>query len=230
LSVLQSLPSLPALADVARTARPSGDDSYVVDNDALIRLGDGSPARGRARLRLLLADERERKPISGPVIKPASVRLATIRDEPAILDLLLADLAENASKVATPSISQIMRQVEPGTRQQGAFVPVIDGDDAKPVAVAILHPQKWWWSDTIYLSETVMYVAPEARKGHAGRDLLQYECWLSDQMSAEIGQRIFVLAGVTATRRGRTKLRLYSRHMNPVGGFLIYPAIDGMTL
>lgn len=205
------------------------DDGYHVDNDALIRLGRGDIAKGRARLRLLLADERERRPINGPVAKPDSVRLATIRDEPAILDLLLADLAENAEKVAPPSISRIMAMVEVGTRGRGGFCPVIDGPKG-PVALAVLHPIKWWWSEATFIQEVVMYVSPEARSGRAGADLLDYECWLSDQMSEAAGHRVFVLAGVTATQRGAAKLRLYAKHMNPIGGFSIYPAVDGLTL
>jgi hypothetical protein len=216
-----------------QTSLPSPDNAaegYFVESDVLIRLGQGSIDKGRARLRLLLADERDRKPITGPVEKPANVRLAGIRDEPAILDLLLADLEENATRVAPASISRIMQSVELGTRQRGGFCAVIDGKDGKPAAVAILHPTSWWWSDEVFISEVVMYVSPEARNGSAGSDLLQYECWLSDQMTASLGHTVFVLAGVTATHRGAAKLRLYWKHMNPVGGFCVYPAIKGLTL
>lgn len=204
-------------------------DGFLVENDALIRLGGGSIDKGRARLRLLLADEQERRPISGPVEKPQNVRLATIRDEPAVLDLLLADLEENATAVAQPSISRIMQQVEVGTRGRGGFTAVIDGDNG-PVAVAVLAPTLWWWSTSVFLQEIVLYVAPEARGRHAGADLIRFECWLADEMSRNIGCQVFVMAGVTATRRGTSKQRLYGRQMNPVGAFYIYPAIEGLSL
>jgi GNAT superfamily N-acetyltransferase len=208
---------------------PTSRDGYLVETDTLIRLGNGSIDKGRARLRLLLADEQERRPISGPVTKPENVRLATIRDEPAILDLLLEDLAENASAVAPVSISRIMQQVEVGTRGRGGFTAVIDGADGSPIAVAVLAPEKWWWSDALYLREIVLYVSPEARRARAGSDLLQFECWLADEMTRASGHQVFTMAGVTATRRGAAKLRLYGRYMNPVGGFFVYPAIEGLT-
>jgi hypothetical protein len=48
-------------------------------------------------------------------------------------------------------------------------------------------------------------------------------------MTRASGHQVFTLAGVTATRRGAAKLRLYGRYMNPVGGFFVYPAIEGLT-
>jgi hypothetical protein len=183
-----------------------------------------------AHLKSLPPEDRPaRATIVGPVAKPANVRLATMRDEPAILDLLLEDLAENATAVAPPSISAIMRNVEMGTRSRGGFTGVIDGI-AGPVAVAILIPTTWWWSDSVYLQEVVLYVTPSARKRHAGADLLRWECWLADQMTATAGHQVFVLAGVTATHRREAKERLYERHMNRVGAFMIYPAIGGLSL
>lgn len=162
--------------------------------------------------------------------KPDNVRLATIRDEPAILELLLADLEENATAVAPASIKRIMSQVEVCTRGKGGFALVIDGDDG-PVAVALLHPAHWWWSDQTYLQEVVLYVAPEARRAHAGADLLEYEKWLSDEMTkASGGNRVFLMAGVTGTKRLAAKERLYERHMHRVGAFMIYPPIESLSV
>jgi hypothetical protein len=203
------------------------DDGYLVSNETLIRIGRGSIGMGRIRLRLLLADERDRAPISGPAVKPAGVRLATEADEPAILKLLLEDLAENADRVAPASAERIMECITLGTRAKGGFVLVIDDEAGHPIATAILGTDQWWWSDQLFLREIVLYVSPRARSGHAGSDLLNYEKWLSDQLSAAYGHRVFLLSGVTATQRGAPKMRLYARHMNPVGGFFVFPAIEG---
>lgn len=203
------------------------DDGFYVEAETLARIGGGDVAKGRAELRLMLADRREQKPHNGPTAKPDRVRIATIRDEPAILDLLLADLAENAEHVAPVSIARIMSNVTVGTRHRGGFCLVIDGPDGQPWAVAVMNAIQWWWSSESFLSETSMYVAPEARQTTAGADLIQAECWLSDMLTeSNGGKRIYVLAGVTATKRTRSKLRLYERSMNIAGGFCIYPSAD----
>lgn len=202
---------------------PSLPDAYTVPPETVARLG------GPAQVRLLLADARARAPLSDRVEAPASVRLATIRDEPAILDLLLEDLDENATKVAAISVSRIMAQIHMGTRQKGGFVGVIDDADGQPIAVAILIPTEWWFSQSVFLQEVVLFVSSAARKGNAGRDLLQWECWMAGRMTDDLGYQIFVLAGVTATQRGSAKMRLYGRKMNQVGAFYVYPAIEGST-
>jgi hypothetical protein len=213
-----------------RQLRPSPDDKgFRVDPAVLIRLGDGSLDKGRAQLRLLLADEIERLPIKGPVRKPGGVRLAVEADEPALLRLVMEDLAENATQVAPASEARILENLQVATRGKGGFCPVIDGADG-PVALALLVPTQWWWSTNFFLSETFMYVSPPARRSRAATRLLQYECWLADTMSVELDEPIFVLAGVTATKRQRAKMRLYRRHMNQVGGFFCFPAIEGLSL
>jgi hypothetical protein len=159
------------------------------------------------------------------------VRLAGPRDEPAILDLLLADLEENASAIAPPDIKRITSLIEVGTRKRGGFTLVIDGKPGQPVAVAILTPDSWWWSRATFLREIVLYVAPEARNARAGADLLKYECWLADRLSESQGERVYLLSGVTGTKRIDAKMRLYSRSMNQVGAFYVYPALDvGLSL
>lgn len=165
--------------------------------------------------------------ITATVTCPANVRLAGTRDEPAILDLLLEDLEENAKTIAPISLSRLSGLIAYATRGHGGFALVIDGDDGQPVAVAILQPDQWWWSDQVFLREIMLYVSPPARHGHAGADLLAYEKWLADSMSEAQGERIYLLSGVTGTKRLPAKLRLYGQHMDPVGGFFCYPSIDG---
>lgn len=207
------------------------EDGYLVENDALIRLGGGSIEKGRARLRMLLADERDRKPIVPPTLKPDGVRLATIRDEPVILDLLIDEIAENGSKVAPPSVRRILDQVEMCTRAKGGFCGVVDGPDGVPWAVVVLVPTPWWFSDHPFIEEVALYVAPSARKTRAAALLIEFEKWLSDQMSQAAGHTIYLLAGVTASKRYESKVRWYSRHMNILGVYGIYPPVaEGLDL
>lgn len=202
---------------------PKPDDGFYVEADTLARLGGGDVAKGRAELRLMLADRRERKPNNGPTAQPENVRIATIRDEPAILDLLLADIAENAKLIAPISIKRIMEQVTTGTRHRGGFCFVVDSPIGQPWAVAVLSPVKWWWSDNLFLSETSLYVAPEARHTTAAMDLLQAERWITDEMTAAVGYQVYSFASVSSTYRNHSKLRLYLRGSNPAGGFTVYP-------
>lgn len=195
-------------------------DAYTVPPDTVARLG------GPAKVRLLLADARLRAPLPERVEKPESVRLATIRDEPQLLDLLIDDLNENATGVALPSIERIMGQIHTGTRGKGGFVPVIDGPNGID-ALAIVQPNEWWWSKDLYLFEVVLYVRPEARKSRAAADLLDYQRWLGQEMSDQMGYRVYSMAGVTAVRQVREKCRLYRRHMTQVGAFFISPPIPG---
>lgn len=210
----------------SRNPSPDQPDGYFVEPEELIRLGGGDAAKGRAKLRLLLADQRERAPINGPVARPENVRLATIRDEPAILDLLLEDVEDNGVHVAPISVGQILKNVQVGTRARGGFCPVIDGDDGYPVAVAVLVTVPWWWSERIYIQDVVIYNSPKGNHPGAGKDLWTYQCWLADQMSESVGHRVYAIAGVTATQRREAKVRMLGRSMNVIGATAIYPSVE----
>jgi hypothetical protein len=197
----------------------SQPDAYTIPPETVARLG------GPAQVRLLLADARPRTRTSERVERPASVRLATIRDEPDLLDLFLEELAENGAHVAPPSIERIMQHIHLGTRGQGGFVPVIDGDGAL-AAAAIIIPTEWWFSKDVFLQEVSLFVRPEARRTHAAADLLTFQKWLGQEMSDAAGHQIFALAGVTASRHAMGKCRLYRRHMSQVGAFFMSPSVE----
>lgn len=205
---------------------PPPDVGYLIDNDDLIRLGHGSLEKGRARVRLLLSDARDRAPINGPVDRPANVRLATIRDEPALLDLMLEDLNDNAVHVAPTHIPQIMQHIQRGTRGQGGYLPVVDGDGGEPVAAGLFLLTPWWWSDWCYLQDIFFYNSPAGKRPHAGNDLMKFGCWLADQLTRESGRRVFAFGGVTATQRRDAKSRMLARSMNIIGTVGIYPAVE----
>lgn len=207
----------------------SQPEAFTVDEDTLKAIGGGNAAIGRGRLRMMIADARAPLQHDGPVERPNTVRLATEQDEPAVLALLLEDLAANATTVAPPDNDSLLRHIRSGTRGKGAFVALVDDAEGVPAAVTIIQPTAWWWSQTLFLQELVLYVSARAPRA-AASDLLRFECWLSDQMTEVHGERIFVLAGVTGAHRWESKLRLYRRHMNPVGGFCIYPSIPGLDL
>jgi len=200
------------------------EDGFTVSAEHLRRLGRGDIKAGVRQLRLILAAETERKPIRGPAEKPATVRLGTEADETAILDLLLLDVVENAAHIAPASPEQILAQIQIGTRQKGGFVGVIDGEDGAPIAVCILHPCQWWWSDQIYLGDVVNYIHPDHRHSRHVDDLLEFEMWAADAMTAQYGHRVYLQCGVLGTKRLHAKLMLFWRRFTEVGRAYLYPA------
>lgn len=201
-------------------------ETYIIRQDTLSRLGDGDPLRGRRRARLLIADMLQHRVIDGPTTMPEQARIAGPDDEEALVDLLELDVKENAAMIAPASRERLLQLVQTCTQQRGGFCPVVDDAKGRPIGLAILLPMQWWWSTGWFLSETVMFVHPGSRHKRAGAVLLRAEKAIADAMSEKLGERILLLAGVTATQRGDAKVRMYRRHLNPVGAFFCYPSIE----
>lgn len=195
----------------------------VITAEQLMRLGDGDRDAGLRQLRLIIAAETERKVSKGPTAKPSNVRIAGPEDEAAILSRLLEDVAENAAHIAAPSETRIMAHIRAGTRREGGFVGIIDGSDGQPAAICVLVGAQWWWSDEWYLFEVCNYVHPDHRRSSHIDDLIDFERWLADEMSAQYGRRTYLLAGVMGTRRLRAKIAMYWRRMTEVGRAYLYP-------
>ena len=68
-------------------------EPLIIEPHVLTDLGAGDSAAGAKRLRLLIADARDRKPVVGPTERPQSVRIAVRSDEAALEDLLALDAA-----------------------------------------------------------------------------------------------------------------------------------------
>lgn len=200
------------------------DGSLVVTPEDLARFGNGDVERGRRDLRMMLAAERQQKISDGPVARPASVRVAGPADEAALLELLIADLRENAVHVAPIDEASVMAVIQACTQRKGGLAGVIDGPDKKPVAVVVLLPNKWWWSLGWYLQETVTFVHRDHRKGHAFDDLMMFAKWASEGMSKISGYRYYLLCGVLGTNRMRAKVLSYRRKFAQCGAFFVWPS------
>lgn len=196
---------------------------YLVRDDQLAMLGDGDAKRGRAVLRALIMDEREPRRSAGPTPRPLEVRVAGPQDATAVHDLLMVDLEENAAAVAPIDRDEIWTKVRHGLAEQGAIIGVIDGPEGRPVATIGLFMDRWWWSQAWHWVKVWDFVHPEHRQAGHGAKLIQFACWVSDEMTRNFGYRVYTLSGVLATRRARDKVRLYRRHVTPVGAFFLYP-------
>lgn len=203
------------------------DGSLTVSVEYLTAFGGGDPAEGRKQLRLLLMNhmERDRSSYStGPARSPESIRIATPRDEDALMDLVRIDLLANAAHIAPLDEERILAHIQTGTRRRGGQVGVIDGPDGKPVAVSVLIPQQWWWSSGWFFQELVNFVHPAHRNSHHAEDLLDFTKWQSDRLSKLMGYRCWLLCGVLGAWRIQSKIALYRRKFMQAGAAFIYPA------
>lgn len=215
--------TLTAVPETAPIGQPQSDGSLLITAEQLARLGNGDAKRGRRELRLLLEAERDYPVFSGPTEKPASVRIATPKDEKDVLELILCDLRENAEKIAPIHEDRIMEHIQAGTQKKGAIVAVIDGPEGKPVAVCMLLPGQWWFSKAYYLQEALNYVHPDHRKTKHIHDLIQFERWVGDKWSKDAGFRVYTIFSVLGTKRVREKTILYKRKLAQSGSLFVYP-------
>jgi hypothetical protein len=201
---------------------------FIVDPVVLAELGHGDADAGATFLRMAIADMRERKPINGPTARPDGVRVAVRSDEPAIEELLAMDAAENAAAVASYSAADVQDLIRPCTRETGkGLIGVIDGPDGDPVALVVLGVAKWWWSSAFYLCEQVTFVHPDHRSSRHAQNLVLFARYAADKMTEDMGQRVFLMHGVTATNSADRKVRFLGRFSNYVGSFFIYPHPKG---
>lgn len=201
------------------------DGSLLITKEQLEAFGGGDAAYGRKELRSLLANCTNREVFSGPTREhPKSIRMATPDDEPAILDLLLLDLRENAEHIAPIDSNKVLECIRAGTRGRGGVTAVIDDDAGTPIAVVILHPCTHWWSQAPYLFEIVMFVHPDHRRSRHVDDLLQFERWAADYETALSGTRWLLICGVLGAWRVQAKIALYRRKFWQAGSAFVYPA------
>lgn len=210
-------------APAAPSSATLPDGAMVVTPEQLARFGGGDAKRGRRELRLMLAQEREREIATGPTDRPPTVALATPADEAAILALLRIDVAENAAHIAAPDDERMLALIRTATQRKGGFAGVIREGGAI-VAVTILVPAQWWWSRQWMYEDVVTFVHPRHRASRHVDDLIDFQKWVSDRMSAEFGYRTFVVSAVVATRRAWAKIALWRRKFQQSGIFCVYPA------
>jgi hypothetical protein len=218
---------------IARFPKPEAvtneDGGVYVSRDTLEKLGGGAAAQGRRDLRLFLASytQAPAAPPTGVPKKPANVRFAKEGDEPALLELLRVDIQENAEAVAPMDDEKVLQVIQVGTRFRNGFVGVIDGPAGHPVALIVLHPIQWWWSQAWYFGEVVKFVHPDHRRSHYNDDLDAFGRWISDQQTRRFGYRVYYLCGVLGTRRLRAKMLSYGRKFCQVGAAYLYPPPPG---
>lgn len=199
------------------------DGSMLVTVEQLERFGNGDAEQGRRELRLLLALERDGPVLSGPVERPQNVRIAGPQDEPALVALWMQDLRENAEHIAPIDENKVLENIRAGTRRRGGIVACIDADGA-PVALLVLLPQQWHWSNGWFMQEMCLYVHPDHRRSKYNNDLLTFAKWSTDNMAKGMGVPFYMLCGVLGAWRVRAKMAFYRRKVALAGSVHCYPA------
>ena len=198
------------------------DRGYYVHAATLEKLGGGDAKAGRRVLRSILELETSHQPINGPTERPPDVRVATEVDEEGVLALLRLDFAENARHVAPLDEQRIKSFVYSATRDKVATLGVIDGPIGV-VGMVYLEPEVWWWATEWYVAERLTYVHPDHRSGQRVASLIKFARSFVDNMSAQLGYRVFLIGSVVATKDARTKTALFGRMLNFAGGVFAYP-------
>lgn len=200
-----------------------------ITREQLEAFGGGDAQQGRRDLRLFLAASRARPTAqnAGKTIFPKNVRFATEADEAGLLELLRIDIQENAEAVAPMDDDRVMQNLLVGTRFRNGFVGVIDGSNGDPIALTVIHPIQWWWSQQWYFGEVVNFVHPDHRKGRLRDDLINFGRWVSDEQTRQFGYRVYFLCGVLGTKRLRSKQAMYGRKFDQVGAAFLYPSPPG---
>ena len=212
------------------------DGSMVIPPETVSRAGDGDAAKGRSMLRRMIDASLSQVGMGifdkkAPA-RPADVRRAGVADEPAIMRLLLLDVAENAASVAPPNDERMLSLIQTCTRTDNdrwpGFCGVVDGENGL-VAVSILVPMQWWWSAQFFYQEIVNFVHPDHRRSKHVQSLLAWEAYAVDEMTKRFGYRVRLVNGVLGTKGVFAKIKLYRRFFTQVGAVFCYPApVEGI--
>lgn len=84
-----------------------------------------------------------------------------------------------------------------------------------------------WYTDEITLDDCMNFVDPAHRRSDHSRALIAYSKHLVD--CVRLGHPEFkMILGVVSTERTAPKIRLYSRQLELVGAYFMYPPVSGV--
>jgi len=157
---------------------------------------------------------------------PASVRLATPSDAPALLYHVRSNIADNLDSIGfgqkTPiDEAKLKERILLGCNRIGGVIGVIESDDNEIIASTAIFASQPWWTDTWVLTQFWVYVDIDERKGtHHGDDLLQFAKWFREDRSVAAGYNIPLEMGVMTGNRVQAKIRWWRRHTDGMIGAL----------
>lgn len=140
-----------------------------------------------------------------------TVRFAVDQDARQLLEMCRLMHAENG--LFPLSEAKVAYEIEDSIRQQNGVIGVI-GAVGAPVAVAWMIAGADWYTESVSISDRMVFVHPDHREGTTHfRDLLAWARAMSDSLGP-------LLIGVLSDRRIAAKLRIYQRHFGAPRAFL----------
>lgn len=163
---------------------------------------------------------------------PSFVRPAIRDDEKEIWRLFREHHKENAFfPLSEPKVQYYLdRVLKPET--------IPDGDNGPRGVVGVIGPTgnlqaaimlvlgSPWYSDAITMDDCMSFVDQRYRVSNHARALLGYAKGIVDQIRSGNPEFKMIL-GIVSNVRTAEKVRLYSREMQPVGAYFMYPAPSG---
>lgn len=164
---------------------------------------------------------------------PSIVRAATPADKDELWRLLRLHHAENAiyplseRKVGfyVDRALHPERIVAEDAGPRGLISVIGDAGALEGMVMLVLGSP--WYTESIGMDDCVNFVDPAHRKSNHADALIAYSKHLVDQV--RLGHPDFkMLMGIVSTERTAAKIRLYSRQLEPIGAFFMYPRPPGM--
>ncbi len=150
------------------------------------------------------------------------IRLGTLADLDAMMEIAMMATAENSFAEADPEL--LLREIYPALMLQQGLVGII-GEPGKQIEAAVLiRLGNIWYSRTMLLEEKAIFVHPDFRAAKGGRAARL--CEFSKHVSDELGLPLTI--GVLSNERTEAKVRMYSRIMGkPAGAYWLYNVQTG---
>jgi len=139
-----------------------------------------------------------------------NIRIAVAEDAPAIYDLLCLMHQENG--IFSISHEKVKSKI---TEVLNYGVVIVAVKDDQVVGTLGLSPNQVWYTDDWNLSDVWVFVHPDHRRSTFARDLLR----AAKEVAARLNMPIMV--GVVSKKETEGKVRLFSRHFQPIGQFFI---------
>lgn len=149
------------------------------------------------------------------------VRTGVPEDEQGIMTL--ARIINKENGVFIMDDEKVRAMIRPCLELDGGIIGVIGPKDAIE-GLIILRISNYWYSQTPFLEEMVVFVHPDARaaKGGRARKLVEFAKHASHQLGLPL------MIGILNNSRTDAKIKLYERQFGPpAGAFFLYGAKTG---
>lgn len=161
------------------------------------------------------------------IVSPSTVRIARPDDHQELWRMMLSAHTENGLFTLSPEKVEFLLQrslnpqaIHPMDQGPRGTIGVI-GTPKQLEAFCWVLIGQFWYSNDYHIEELIAYVDPEFRHSDHSKALIDWMKSLADEM------KIPVLTGVMSNFRTEAKVRLYKRHLPPIGAFFLYPNANG---